>query len=118
MADRNGLAIPAKIVDKGEEEKEEVRPQDFALFQNHPNPFNPQTLISYTLHQDCHVKLTVYNLLGQKVRVLVDERQRAGLRTIDWDGRDKKGNELASGVYFYKIRAGDFAQSKKMLLLK
>jgi flagellar hook assembly protein FlgD len=70
------------------------------------------------LPADCYVKLTIYNLLGQKVRVLVDDHQSAGYKTVFWDGKDRQGTEVASGIYFYKIQAGAFVQTKKMLLLK
>lgn len=116
LADRNGRVVPVKIV--AEEEKRDSRPEEFALLHNYPNPFNPQNQISYALPQDCDVKLTIYNLLGQSVRILVDEHQMAGYKKIFWDGKDEQGRDVASGVYFYKIHAGDFVQTKKMLLLK
>lgn len=113
LADRQGSVVPVKI---GAEEG--LRPESFSLFQNYPNPFNPETQINYALPQDCQVRITVYNLLGQRVRTLVDEPQSAGYRTVHWDGKDEQGVDVASGVYFYKIKAGDFVDSKKMLLLK
>jgi hypothetical protein len=116
LADRSGTVIPVKIV--AEEEKEALRPQSFSLLQNYPNPFNPQTQIRYSLPQACDVKLTIFNLLGQKVRVLVDKHQKAGFKNIHWDGKDVQGVDVASGVYFYGLEAGDFAETKKMLLLK
>jgi hypothetical protein len=116
LADRNGRVVPVKIVT--EEKEEDSRPYAFALLHNYPNPFNPQTQIRYALPQDCDVKLTIYNLLGQKVRVLVDEHQRAGYKTVFWNGKDRQDAEVASGIYFYKIEAGEFIQTKKMLLVK
>ena len=74
--------------------------------------------IAYALPTDCQVTLSVYNILGQKVRVLVDEYQSAGNKSVKWDGKDEQGQDVTSGVYFYRIQAGDFAQSKKMVLLK
>jgi hypothetical protein len=116
LADRNGCVVPVKIVT--EEEVQKQRPASFSLSQNYPNPFNPQTQIRYALPADCHVKLTIYNLLGQKVKVLVDKHQSAGYKTVHWDGKDERGDDVASGIYFYRIQAGEFMQAKKMLLLK
>lgn len=96
----------------------EALPKQFTLFQNHPNPFNPQTEMNYALPFDCHVTLTVYNILGQKVITLIDKFQNAGRKTLHWDGRSQNGDELSSGIYFYRIQAGDFAQTRKMLLVK
>ncbi len=93
-------------------------PERFELAQNYPNPFNPETKISYALPKDCHVKLTIYNMLGQKIKVLVDEHQTAGHKNVHWDGKDYKGNEVASGIYFFRIEAGGLTQSKKMVILK
>ncbi|MCK4224900.1 MAG: right-handed parallel beta-helix repeat-containing protein [candidate division Zixibacteria bacterium] len=93
-------------------------PEKFALSQNHPNPFNPQTVIQYALPHDCEVQITIYNILGQKVRTLVDEHQDAGYKRVKWDSRNERGEEIASGIYFYKIQAGEFTQSKKMVILK
>ncbi|MBN1164054.1 MAG: S8 family serine peptidase [Candidatus Krumholzibacteriota bacterium] len=84
-----------------------------ALFQNHPNPFNPVTEIKYSINRDCHVRLMVYDVLGRKVATLVDGFQAAGEKSITWNA----GN-LASGVYFYRLNAGDFMQTRKMLLLR
>jgi hypothetical protein len=93
-------------------------PTEFSLSQSYPNPFNPICVISYALPSDCQVKLVVYNLLGQRVKVLVDEHQNAGYKSVTWDGKDSQGQELASGIYFYRIEAGNFVQSKKMMLMK
>jgi hypothetical protein len=88
-------------------------PSDFELSQNYPNPFNPVTQISYTLLQNSHVRLEVYNILGQKVATLVDEYQQAGQKTVNWEAKD-----LSSGIYFYKLTADDFTATKKMVLAK
>jgi hypothetical protein len=92
--------------------------QKFSLGNSYPNPFNPECVIDYGLPVDCHVTLSVYNIRGQRVKVLVDEYQGAGFESVTWDGRDDDGRELASGIYFYRIQAGDFAQSRKMVLIK
>jgi hypothetical protein len=93
-------------------------PERFELFQNHPNPFNPETQIRYDLPVSGHVKLSIYNVLGQRVRILVDEMQDAGHKSVIWDGRDNSGQEVASGIYFYKISAENYRKTKKMVLLK
>jgi len=93
-------------------------PREFALSQNYPNPFNPITVIEYALPKASEVKIQIYNILGQKVRSLVDEPQEPGYKRVHWDGKDDRGNEVSSGVYFYRIVAGDFVKSKKMTVLK
>jgi len=93
-------------------------PDRFALFQNHPNPFNPETKISYYLPTASYVRLTVYNVLGQKVRTLFDGHQDAGTHTLIWDGKREDGTSLSSGIYFYRMQAGDFRETKKMSLMK
>jgi hypothetical protein len=121
LVDRDANEIPVEIMAlaKGKEEKEsQALPKSFSLSQNYPNPFNPVTQISYALPENCRVKLTVYNVLGQRVKVLVDEYQTAGYKSIDWDGKDDQGKEVASGIYFYKIQAKDFSQSRKMVMMK
>ena len=97
---------------------EELLPKAFSLSQNYPNPFNPETVIRYTLPEDCQVELTIYNILGQKVKTLVHEYQRAGYKTVRWDSRDDEGDEVASGVYLYRIEANGYVEVKKMAVLK
>jgi hypothetical protein len=93
-------------------------PTEFALQQNYPNPFNPSTTIKYQLAEGANVVLEIYNLAGQKVRTLVNERQEAGYYSVVWDGLNERGERLASGMYFYRINAGKFAQVNKMVMLK
>ncbi|MCH9007585.1 T9SS type A sorting domain-containing protein [candidate division KSB1 bacterium] len=94
-------------------------PRQFALDQNYPNPFNPATEISYSLPRPAEVWLEIFNLLGQKVRSLLQhEKQAAGRCTVFWDGRDDFGRSAASGIYLYRITAGDFIRTMKMTLLK
>ncbi|MDP3024809.1 MAG: T9SS type A sorting domain-containing protein [candidate division Zixibacteria bacterium] len=93
-------------------------PEAFSLSQNYPNPFNPQTVIKYTLPKDCHVELTIYNTLGQKVKTLVNQYQSAGYKMVHWNSTNDKGNEVSSGIYFYKIKAGRYTDVKKMMVLK
>jgi flagellar hook assembly protein FlgD len=93
-------------------------PSSFCLGQNHPNPFNPQTLIRYGLPNNSEVNLIIYNILGQKVRTLVDENQIAGYKTVIWDGKDESGDQVASGIYFCRLRAGNYTEVRKMVMLK
>jgi 6-phosphogluconolactonase (cycloisomerase 2 family) len=94
-------------------------PHDYALYQNVPNPFNPQTAIFYKLTQPETVQLSIYNLLGQEVRQLQNEELPAGVHSVVWDGTNKSGVAVASGVYIYTLRIGDdFVRSRKMLLLR
>jgi len=85
---------------------------------NFPNPFNPETTIRFNLPQNSHITLEVYNLLGQKIMTLFEGDKAAGNYSLKWDGKDQKGNNVASGIYFYKLVAGDFNQIKKMVLTK
>ena len=94
-------------------------PEAFALADNFPNPFNPATTIQYALPQAADVELTVYNLVGQPVRTLVAEHQSAGHYAVEWDATNDSGHSLSSGMYFYRLQAGEeFLEVKKMLLLK
>jgi hypothetical protein len=95
-----------------------TRPTVFSLSQNYPNPFNPKTIIRFGLPKDSWVKLEIYNVLGQKVKTLVDEKLTTGLKEVEWDGVNDKGFEVASGIYFYKISADDYSDIKKMVMLK
>ncbi len=102
----------------GVETTPELVPARFSLSQNYPNPFNPWTAINYSVPTRCHVTITIYNLLGHRVSTIVDEVKPAGKYTTYWDGRDQDGRALATGVYFYQIKAGHLTETKKMLLLK
>ncbi|MCH9024894.1 MAG: T9SS type A sorting domain-containing protein, partial [candidate division Zixibacteria bacterium] len=93
-------------------------PTDHKLNQNYPNPFNPTTTIEYSLSSRSHVMISIYNLLGQHVRTLVDEEKRLGSYSVTWDGLNSAGNPVSSGIYLYRLRAGDYVESKKMSLLK
>ncbi|MFA7056669.1 MAG: chitobiase/beta-hexosaminidase C-terminal domain-containing protein [Candidatus Cloacimonadales bacterium] len=88
------------------------------LTGNYPNPFNPETTISYNLRDAGQVTLDIYNLKGQLVKTLVNERQTAGAHSIVWNGKDEGNRSVSSGVYFYKMRNGKFSSTKKMILMK
>lgn len=93
-------------------------PESFALHRNYPNPFNPTTTIRYDLRSDVNVSLKIYNVLGQEVRTLASGFQQAGSRSAVWDGKNDFGRQVASGIYVYRIEAGKFRQTRKMMLLK
>ncbi len=99
-------------------EEASFAPSELALYQNHPNPFNAGTTISFDLGRPSFVTAKIMNVLGQRVRTLIETSLPAGRHVIEWDGRDQLNKPMASGVYFYQIKAGDFESTRKMLLLK
>ncbi len=96
----------------------EALPCNYYLKQNHPNPFNPATIIEYNVPVKSHVKIDIFNILGMKIQTLVNETQTTGEYQIFWDGKDYKDNDVATGIYFYRLQAGNFIDTKKMILLK
>jgi len=107
------VRVPTNVENDGAE-----APRLFSLFQNYPNPFNPSTTISYTLQQPGEVEIKIYDLLGRAVRRLVQASQPAGSYSVSWDGRDERGDLVASGFYFYQMRAGEFQATRRMIFLK
>ena len=97
---------------------EAVAPSEFFLDQNVPNPFNPSTVISFSLPIPTSVRLSIYDLLGQNIRTLLDGVQSEGGYSVLWDGKDSLGQDVASGIYLYRLEASDFVQTRKMLLLR
>ncbi len=93
-------------------------PREFELSPNYPNPFNPETNIRFALPNTAEVKLEIYNLLGQRVRLLVSGLYNSGVHTARWDGKDDAGRSLGSGVYFYRIEAGQFNKTQRMVMMK
>ena len=94
-------------------------PEVTELRENYPNPFNPTTMISFSIPQTSQfVKLAIYNLKGQKVTTLVGEVISAGRRSVAWDGKDENGNRVSQGIYFYKMDTSNYSQTKKMILMK
>ena len=108
-----GTAIQTSAFNKKQPVDFRGNPDKFTLNQNYPNPFNPSTILSYTLKTDASVKLTIYNLVGQSVQVLVDNYQSAGDYEIVFDA-----NDLPAGVYLYKLQVGDYSSVKRMTLVK
>jgi hypothetical protein len=94
-------------------------PDRFALFQNYPNPFNAETIIKYEISGERQqVLLEVFDILGKKARTLVNEKQPGGFYQVNWDGKDDRGTDVASGTFIYKIDAGSFTESRRMILLR
>ncbi|MFH0991962.1 MAG: LamG-like jellyroll fold domain-containing protein [bacterium] len=97
---------------------DETLPREIILSQNYPNPFNPSTIIEYQLPQIGTVEIRIYNSVGQLIRSLLNEQRDAGSYSVRWDGRDNTGRQVASGTYFYQIKAVNYIEAKKMLLLR
>lgn len=112
------LVLTDISTDIGDQQTGNNLPLTFELYQNYPNPFNPRTTIEFALPKEEQVVLNIYNILGQRVRTLVDAVLPAGHHTIEWDGLDNSKTPVATGIYQYRIEAGDFMMTKKMLLLK
>jgi len=93
-------------------------PDVYALHQNYPNPFNPTTQIKYDLPEDAMVSITIYDIMGRSISSLVNSKQTAGYRSIQWNATNNFGESVSAGMYIYMIQAGDFRQVRKMVLLK
>ena len=96
----------------------DLQPEAFRVEQNYPNPFNPSTVIEYSLGVAEHVTLKIYTMVGEEVTTLVDGIQDAGLKFATWDGRDSKGNQVATGMYMYRIKTSSSVEVRKMILMK
>jgi hypothetical protein len=95
-----------------------IVPGEFMLYPNRPNPFNPSTIIAYAVPEESHVRITVVNILGQKVATLVDENKSPGMYETTWNSTDDNGVRVSSGIYLYRMEAGDFVQTRKMIFMK
>jgi len=107
------ISLPELAVDE-----HSFLPNEFILHQNYPNPFNPSTTLRYDLPENSFVSITIYNMLGREVRTLVNSTQNAGYKSVIWDASSNNGKTVSAGVYLYHIQAGEFVQTKKMVLLK
>ncbi|MCJ7496991.1 MAG: C25 family cysteine peptidase [candidate division Zixibacteria bacterium] len=124
----NYLPFESKLMLKSssdvKDDKERLNP-NYTLGQNYPNPFNPSTTIPFTVsgsqfivHSPIHTTLTIFNILGQKVKTLVDEEKNPGNYQVIWDGKDENRNDVSSGIYFYQFKAGNYKETKKMSVLR
>ena len=102
----------------GIDNKNEILPQEITLEQNFPNPFNPITSLSYDLPEDLFVSIIIYDMLGNVINNLVNANQSSGYKSIQWNATNNQGEPVSAGVYLCKIQAGDFVDTKKMILLK
>jgi hypothetical protein len=102
----------------GDEQTPISVPMEYRLEQNYPNPFNPETEIRFQLPQAGLVVIKIFNILGEEIRTLADAQYDAGYHRVRWDGKDKNGKSVASGVYLYQLRAGRFSQVKKMSFIR
>jgi len=93
-------------------------PTAFALQQNYPNPFNPATVIRFQLPVSSKVRLAIYSIAGQLVRTMVDRSSAAGAHSVAWNGRNERGHAVSSGVYVYKLEAGEFVETRKMSFVR
>lgn len=109
---------PNIVIQTTDVNEEEVIPTEYSLSQNYPNPFNPATTIKYSLPNAGLVQLKIYDVLGREIAELVNTEQNAGVYNVQWNGENSAGAKVSSGVYFYRIEAGDFVQVNKMILLK
>ncbi len=112
------IQIPGSNQNSSNRQDPTSTPTKFSLNANYPNPFNANTTISYALPKDAQTQLAVYNIRGQKVKTLVDQYQTAGVYSITWDGKDESGKTVASGIYFYRLRADKLVLTNRMTLLK
>jgi hypothetical protein len=106
------------LVDVDDLEEKSQLPNGYVLLQNYPNPFNPYTQIKYDIPKNSHVTLKIFNIAGQEIVTLVDEAHVAGYYTTTWNGCDTQGSEVSAGIYFCSMKAGEFTQTRKMVLLK
>ena len=111
------IRYTSDLISVQENENTEI-PLNYKLCKNYPNPFNPTTNIQYELPQKSDVQISIYDLLGRKVTTLVSEKQDAGKKTVTWNATNDQGKPVSAGVYLYQIRAGEYMQTKKMVLLK
>ena len=93
-------------------------PKVFSLHQNYPNPFNPTTQIRYDLPEESYVNINIYDLMGRRIKSLINMHQDPGYRLIHWDATNDFGQPVSAGMYIYRIQAGQFRQTRKMVLLK
>ena len=102
----------------GVDENFEALPRQFALHDNYPNPFNPETRIRFEIGNQANVQLIIYDMLGHKVRTLVNDNYDPGMYVINWDGMNDNHQPVSSGPYLYRIKAGEFIDHKKMILIR
>jgi hypothetical protein len=118
MSENGPLTVGVNASDAVLSIDEELLPDKFALHQNYPNPFNPITTLRYDLPENSLVNIIIYDLLGRQVKSLINQTQEAGYKSVLWNATNNYGKPVSAGVYLYQIQAGEFVQTKKMVLLK
>ena len=93
-------------------------PTSYVIHQNYPNPFNPVTTLRYDLPEDALVNITIYDMMGRVVKTMVNSQENAGFKSVRWNATNDNGAPVSAGLYLYTIQAGEFRQTKKMVLLK
>ena len=114
----NTFIIVRRVTANGIEDILDEMPNQYSLSQNYPNPFNPTTTIIYQLPKTSKVSLTIYNIIGQKIKALINEKQSAGKHTVTWDGLDQNGQHVSSGIYLFRLQTYDFIKTYKMLVVR
>jgi hypothetical protein len=116
------INLIAQWIDQGASlqlsEEINISPQEYTLHQNYPNPFNPNTSMNFDLPKDGLVNITIYDMMGRVVKTLVNGSQTAGFKSIRWNATNDRNEPVSAGLYIYTIQAGDFRQTRKMVLLK
>jgi hypothetical protein len=111
-------AVTTTVIVVAADEWEGIVPGVFRLFQNYPNPFNPATRIEFTLEQAANVRLEIYNVLGQRIRILLEGYLTSGSYEAEWDGTTMSGTDASSGIYFYRLSTDQYSRTRKMILMK
>jgi hypothetical protein len=114
----NGTVTTTVIITAADDPYDPIIPGVFSLEQNYPNPFNPVTRIEFTLDKAMKINLSVYNVIGQKVKTLASGRLPIGNHVLEWDGTDESGGLVSSGIYFYRLTTDNYARTRKMMLMK
>ncbi|MYC69877.1 MAG: T9SS type A sorting domain-containing protein, partial [Gemmatimonadetes bacterium] len=112
------IVLPQATIETAVAEAKGIVPEEFALAQNFPNPFNASTTIAFQLALPSQVELSIYSISGQRVRTLISTSLPAGHHRLQWDGRNERGEPVASGTYLYQLLAGDFVATRQLMLLK
>ena len=118
LAENGPLTVGINASDAVLSINEELLPEVYALHQNYPNPFNPITTLRYDLPEQANVNIIIYDMLGRQVKTLINQTQDAGFKSVIWNATNDYGKPVSAGVYLYQIQAGEFVQTRKMVLLK
>ncbi|HSP86935.1 MAG TPA: T9SS type A sorting domain-containing protein, partial [Ignavibacteriaceae bacterium] len=99
-------------------DQESKSPDNYSLFQNYPNPFNGETTIKYNVSKEANVKIEIFNVLGERIKTLINEQQMPDYYSVRWDSKNDKGNTMNSGIYFVRFFSNNFSEIKKIILLR